>query len=143
MDFISWLVIGALFMLAEFAIGSFYLLAIGLACIYPAIASYSGAPIGTQLAAAGLGAIVHALAVLILRRLASSPVPSDATTDVGQRVEIIEWLDECTARVMYRGREWEADKAKSEMPDAAHGIIQSVHGSRLVISTAAPSPKSE
>lgn len=142
MDFISWLVIGVLFMLAEFGIGSFYLLAVGLACIYPAVVSYSGAPTGTQLAAASLGAAVHALAVLTIRKLRSSAAPAETATDVGQRVEIIEWLDECTARVMYRGREWEADKVKSEMPDAAHGIIQSVHGSRLVISTVAPSPGS-
>jgi len=139
MDFISWLVIGVLFMLAEFGIGSFYLLAIGLACIYPSIAAYTGAATGTQLAAASLGAMVHALAVLLFRRLGSSAASTEAATDVGQRVEVIEWLDECTARVMYCGREWEADKVKSEMPDAAHGIIQSVHGSRLVISTVAPS----
>jgi membrane protein implicated in regulation of membrane protease activity len=134
MDFISWLVVGVLFMLAEFGVGSFYLLAIGLACIYPSITAYTGAPTGTQLAAAGLGAMVHALIVLILRKLRPATV-SETPSDVGQRVEIIEWLDECTARVMYRGREWEADKVKSEMPDASHGIIQSVHGSRLVIST--------
>jgi membrane protein implicated in regulation of membrane protease activity len=74
MDFISWLVIGVLFMLAEFGVGSFYLLAIGLACIYPSITAYTGAPTGTQLAAAGLGAMVHALIVLILRKLRPAPI---------------------------------------------------------------------
>ncbi|HEY0665510.1 MAG TPA: NfeD family protein [Gallionella sp.] len=134
MDFISWLVVGALFMLAEFGAGSFYLLATGLACIYPSIAAYAGATTGTQLAAVGLGALVHALIVLAVRKLSPSAA-AEIPSDIGQRVEIIEWLDECSARVMYRGKEWEADKVKSEMPDASHGIIQSVHGSRLIIST--------
>jgi hypothetical protein len=48
---------------------------------------------------------------------------------------VIEWFDESSARVNYRGQIWEADKARSEMPDASHGIIKSVQGSRLIIST--------
>jgi len=39
MGFILWLVIGALFVLAEFGVGNFYMLAIGLACAYPSIAT--------------------------------------------------------------------------------------------------------
>jgi len=135
MDFISWLVVGALFMLAEFGAGKFYLLAIGLACAYPAIASYTGASVGMQIAAAGLGAVAHVLVILVIRKL-RSPAPADViSTDVGQRVEVIEWLDDGAARVMYRGKEWPADKAEGEMPDADHGIIQSVQYGRLVIST--------
>jgi hypothetical protein len=50
-------------------------------------------------------------------------------------VEVIEWMDEGSARVSYRGNEWEADKAIAEMPDASHGTIKSVQGSRLIITT--------
>jgi len=135
MDFISWLVVGALFMLAEFGIGKFYLLAIGLACAYPAIAAYTGASIGTQLVAVVLGAMAHSLVVKIIHKLRPSKSPSDEPTDVGQRVEVIEWLDEGAARVMYRGKEWPADKAEAEMPDADHGIIKAVQYGRLIIST--------
>ena len=135
MGYISWLVVGALFMLAEFGIGKFYLFAIGLACAYPAIAAYTGASIGTQLAAVVLGGMAHALIVKSIRKLRPSKSPSDEPTDVGQRVEVIEWLEEGSARVMYRGKEWPADKAAGEMPDADHGIIQSVQYGRLIIST--------
>lgn len=138
MDFISWSVLGILFMLVEFATGTLYLLAIGLAFIYPAIADYAGASLGIQLIALSAGAIAHALIVMMWRKRKPSSPPSNIPTDVGQRVEVIEWLDECTARVKYRGKEWEADKVKSEMPDAAHGIIRSVHGHRLIISTEQP-----
>lgn len=138
MDFISWSVFGILFMLVEFATGTLYLLAIGLAFIYPAIADYAGASLGIQLIALSAGAIAHALIVMMWRKRKPSRPLSNIPTDVGQRVEVIEWLDECTARVKYRGKEWEADKVKSEMPDAAHGIIRSVHGHRLIISTEQP-----
>lgn len=138
MDFISWLVVGALFMLAEFGAGSFYLLAVGLACAYPAYAAYTGAPTGTQMAAFGLGALAHALVVMFIRKLKPSSASPEIPDDAGQRVEVIEWIDEGTARVMYDGKEWVADKAEAEMPDADHGIIQSVQYGRLIISTGQP-----
>lgn len=138
MDFISWSVFGILFMLVEFATGTLYMLAIGLAFIYPAIADYAGASLGMQLIALTAGTLAHALIVMIWRKRKPSIPPSKIHSDVGQRVEVIEWLDECTASVKFRGEEWQADKAKAEMPDAAYGIIQSVHGNRLVISTEQP-----
>ena len=138
MNFISWLVFGILFMLSEFATGTFYLLAIGLAFVYPAVAAYVGASTAMQIAVLGSGALVHALITMILRKLKPSGPPAVIPPDVGQRVEVIEWIDESSARVSYRGQVWEADKARAEMPDAAHGIIKSVQGSRLVITTEQP-----
>jgi len=135
MGFISWLVVAALFMLAEFGLGTFYLFSIGLACLYPAYAAYIDASVGTQLTVLSAGAIVHTVLVMIFRKLRLPKSSSDIPTDIGQRVEVIQWLDECTALVMYNGKEWQADKAKGEMPDADHGIITSVQYGRLVIST--------
>ena len=135
MTFISWSVFGILLMLAEISSGSLYLLAIGLAFIYPAIADYQGVPMDTQLAVLGSGILAHALIVLIFHKLRPARPKSKIPTDVGERVEVIEWLDECTARVSYRGQEFQADKVRSEMPDAEHGIIKSAHGSRFIIST--------
>lgn len=135
MNSISWLVFGILFLFAEIATGTFYLLAIGLAFIYPAIAAYTDASTGVQLIALVSGTLVHVLIVLAWRKSKPSAGKSNLPDDIGQRVEVIEWLDEGSARVSYRGTEWEADKAFSEMPDAAHGIIKSVQGSRLIIIT--------
>lgn len=138
MDFISWLVVGALFMLAEFGIGSFYLLALGLACAYPAYASYSGASTVTQIAALSLGFAAHALVVRFIRKRKPATPAAETPDDAGQRVEVLEWFDEGSARVMYHGKEWLADKAEAEMPDADHGIIKSVQYGRLVITTEQP-----
>ena len=135
MDFISWLVVGALFMLAEFGAGKFYLLAIGLACLYPAIAAFTGASLGTQLVSVGLGVIVHLLVVMAIHKLRTPGSIVQVPTDVGQRVDVVEWLDDGSARVIYQNKEWLADKAMGEMPDSDHGIIQSVQYGRLIIST--------
>ncbi|MDX8385242.1 MAG: NfeD family protein [Gallionella sp.] len=135
MDFITWLVIGVLFILAESAIGRFYLVAIGLACIYPAIYAYNDATIGTQLTTFSLGVLAHSMVALIINKLRKVPSSKDMPTDVGQRVEVIEWIDEGTGRVMYDGKEWTADKVDAEMPDAPYGIITKVQYGRLVITT--------
>jgi len=135
MDFISWLVIGVLFILAESAVGRFYLLAIGLACIYPAIYTFTETPVSTQFTTFGLGAMAHLVAVLIINTLRNAPSAKDMPTDVGQRVEVIEWLDEGTGSVMYNDREWPADKVDAEMPDTSYGIITKVQYGRLVINT--------
>lgn len=136
MDFISWSVFGILFILAEFSIGSAYLMAIGLAFIYPAVIDYAGGSESQQYVALGVGLLVHTL--FVMRRRKSSGQIADAPSDIGQRVDVIEWIDEGTARVMYLGREWMADKAANEMPDADHGIIKSVQYGRLIITTGQP-----
>ena len=135
MTFVSWLVFGILFISGEIATGTFYLLAIGLAFVYPAITAYVDASSGMQIAVLGAGTIVHVLIVMLLRKHNPSSSPSNIPEDAGQRVEVIEWIDESSARVNYRGRIWEADKVRAEMPDATHGIIKSVQGSRLIITT--------
>lgn len=135
MDFVSWLVVAVLFMLAEFGVGAFYLFATGVACIYASFASFNGASGSTQMAVLAAGILIHFSALLLVKKFNSSKTPAPIPADIGQRVEVIEWYDECTANVRYLGREWQADKAESEMPDAAWGRIQSVHGNRLIITT--------
>lgn len=138
MDFISWSVFGVLFALAETATGTLYLLAIGLAFIYPAIADVAGVSANMQVAALVAGTIVHTLIVMGLRKRKSATPKPEETSNEGQRVEVIEWVDECSARVMYQGKEWQADKVAAEMPDADHGIIVSEQYGRLIISTEQP-----
>jgi membrane protein implicated in regulation of membrane protease activity len=135
MNFISWLVFGVLFMCGEIASGSFYFLAIGLAFVYPAIGDLAGASTGTQVTALVLGSVAHALAVRVLRGRKAPAAPITAPDRIGERVEVIEWFDESSARVRHRGEEWEADKLRAEMPSAGYGIIHSIQGSRLIIST--------
>lgn len=137
MDFISWLVVGTLFMLGEFGVGKFYLLAIGLACVYASAVSYLHGSVIAQLGVLVVGIAIHSAIVNLIRKRNPSSAADETPTDVGQRVEVIEWLEEGDARVMYKGKEWQADKAKGEMPNADYGIIQAVQYGRLIIKTEA------
>ncbi len=136
MDFISWLVFGVLCLLAEFAIGNFYLLVIGLAFVYPSLATLMGASTSAQLLALALGSTVHVLLLSKFRRPA--PSASDAApqpVNEGDSVEVLEWLDESSARVRYRSEEWLADKADDRMPNSSSGTILKAQYGRLVIAT--------
>ncbi|MBK9160038.1 MAG: NfeD family protein [Nitrosomonadales bacterium] len=135
MDFISWSVFGILFILAESALGSRYLLAVGLAFFYPALADLAGASGSMQLAAFCVGTVVHVLIVMVLRKGRSPAKVEIEDADKGQRVEVIEWLDESTARVKHRGGEWLAEKVDDGMPSASHGTILKAQYGRLLIST--------
>lgn len=135
MDFVSWSVFGILCLLAEFAVGNFYLFAIGLAFIYPAAADYQGASGVMQFAVLCGGAIVHTLIVMQLRKKRTIRASVACLPDRGQQVEIVEWMDESSARVSYQGRLWEADKLRAEMPDSQVGIIHAIQGSRIIITT--------
>jgi membrane protein implicated in regulation of membrane protease activity len=137
MDFISWLVIGALLMLGEFGFGTTYLLSTGLACIYPSIASYASASTNTQLLAFAVGGAIHALIATILRKRPRAQPTEKPGADIGGSVDIIEWIDESTARVNYRGTEWFAEKLNDSLPSSSHGRIVQVQYGRLIIATEA------
>lgn len=134
MDFVSWTVFGILFILAQFSVKTPYLTAIGLAFLYPAAADFLHAGMGIQITLLVAGSIIHSLIAYQLGKGKTTASPP-ARNDIGERVEVIEWLDEGTARVRYEGREWVADKARSEMPDADYGIIKAVQYGRLIITT--------
>ncbi|GAB4123780.1 MAG: hypothetical protein Fur0040_05290 [Sideroxydans sp.] len=135
MDWISWLVFAALLVIAEIATGTFFLLAVGLALLYPALAAWLGAATGTQLTLAALGIVAHVLAVMLLRRTAPATPAQQNSLDVGQRVTIAAWHADGTARVVYRGTEWSAERFDPEMPQADTGIIEEIRGNTLIIST--------
>lgn len=135
MNWISWLVFAALLVMAELATGTFFLLAVGLALLYPALAAWMGAAVSTQLTLAALGIVAHVLVVMMLRRHTPASSPEQNSLDVGQRVKIAAWNADGTARVVYRGTEWNAERFDPEMPQADSGIIEEVRGNLLIVST--------
>lgn len=138
MGVLSWLVYGVLCILAEFISAKGYLIAIGLAFMYPAAAEYLGATLAQQWGILAVGALLHSGILFMFRRGRKSGGASGPKVNIGDRVEVIEWLDECSARVRYRGEEWQADKVIDRMPDAPSGTIREVKGTRLVIATESP-----
>ena len=56
--------------------------------------------------------------------------------DVGQRVSVLEWRDDDTARVTYRGTQWDAVLDSPATPKREHMVIMGMRGAVLVLGPA-------
>jgi membrane protein implicated in regulation of membrane protease activity len=72
---------------------------------------------------------------VILRRWKSTLAVEmpNASLDIGQPVRVIKWNDNGSARVFYRGAEWDAETESSDTPHDASLYIVAVRGSALVL----------
>nr|WP_246491084.1 NfeD family protein [Chitinivorax tropicus] len=92
----------------------------------------------SQILLAGSVGIAGVLILRKYRRYQSSRVPpSSQSLDIGQRVKVVQWLDERHARVAYRGSEWDAELVQGHA-NAAILYIQDVRGSILLLSEKQP-----
>lgn len=135
-DWMGWLVVAGILVIAELFIGTFYLLMIAIGLGAGALAALSGAsgPMQT-LAAAAVG--LAATAILHRSRF-GRPARTEATRDrnvnldIGQRVVVPEWQDG-RARVMYRGALWDVELGPGALPEAGDYRIVEVRGSCLIV----------
>jgi membrane protein implicated in regulation of membrane protease activity len=116
----------------ELATGTFYLLAVGAAFAIGGLVAYAGQEAWVQFAVASAFSVVGiGIAHRWRQRLTQSPpMPG---LDVGQTVRVIEWRDNGTARVNYRGTQWDAELASPDTPRAETMTIQDMRGSVLVL----------
>ncbi len=135
-DWMSWLVVAGVLVIAELFTGTFYLLMIAIGVSAGALAALGGAsgPMQTLVAAAvGLAAT----AVLHRSRF-GRPARSEATRDrnvnldIGQRVAVDAWQNG-RARVMYRGALWDVELGPGALPEAGDYRIVEVLGNRLIV----------
>ena len=135
-DFLWWIGAGAL-IVAELLTGTFYLLMIALGFIAGALAKWGGASLAVQYLSAALVALA---AVVLLRRSRfgrrrerrDASTNPDVVLDVGTTLEVVGWRDR-SARVPYRGSQWDAELAPGEREDARFYEIAAVRANRLVL----------
>ncbi len=135
-DWMGWLVVAGILVIAELFIGTFYLLMIAIGLSAGALAALAGAggPVQTLVAAA----IGLAATAILHRSRFGKPAKLDATRDrnvnldIGQRVAVPEWQDG-RARVMYRGALWDVELGPGALPEAGDYRIVEVRGSRLIV----------
>ena len=129
--YIYWFLF-ALFLLAlEMASGTFYLLVVSIGMAVGGLAALLDAGIAWQLTLSALAVFVG---TLLLRNWKNTRCNSpDVELDVGQPVQILAWHEDGTARVVYRGAEWDADPESANMRREGTFFIQAVRGSRLVL----------
>ena len=132
-----WWVLAAILVGAELFTGTFYLLAIGAAFVLGGVAAWLGASEPVQLLIGGIFALAGTVVAHQWRKLHAMPAPQ-AGLDVGQEVLVLTWFDNGTARVRYRGTEWDAELAAPEAARAQVMYIVDTRGSTLVIADRKP-----
>jgi membrane protein implicated in regulation of membrane protease activity len=132
-----WWIAAAILIGAELLTGTFYLLAIGIAAALGGVTALAGASEPVQFAVAGVLGVV--LTIVAHRwRLARATPPPQQSLDVGQAVQVLIWNPDGTARVGYRGSEWDAELASAETPHAETMYIVGTRANVLVLSERKP-----
>ena len=135
--YVYWYLIALLLLGLEMATGTFYLLVLSLSMMMGGSAAYYGVSLVWQLIVCALMAVTG---VFILRRWKSVPVKevASASLDIGQPVKVIKWHENNSARVFYRGAEWDAELVSADLPRDAALYIAAVKGSILVLTNRKP-----
>lgn len=131
-SYIIWWIMAAVLVGVELATGTFYLLAVGAAFVVGGLAAWVGFEGWVQFAVASIASVVGVSAAHRWRKSRTQPPPMPGL-DIGQAVKVIEWRDNGTARVQYRGSYWDAELATPQTPRQESMVIEAMRGSVLVI----------
>lgn len=135
---IWWLLAGTAVAI-ELATGTFYLLMIGIGMVAAAVAAHLGLPLtGQILTAAVMGGGAVALWHWQSRKHPQAALANanpDVHIDIGEAVQVDQWMPDGTASVRYRGANWTAiQAAPSQAPHMTGQFrIKELLGNRLVI----------
>jgi membrane protein implicated in regulation of membrane protease activity len=135
-----WWVAAGVVVAAELATGTFYLLMIALGLAAAAIAAHLGLASSAQIV---VGALVGALATATWHwkrahapRSAPAAQNRDVNLDIGERVHVVAWAHDGTARVQYRGTQWSARLQPGAPQVAGPHRVAAVEGNWLVLAPA-------
>ena len=136
-DYWLWWILAAILIGAEIVTGTFYLLAIGIACAVGGAAAVAGASRPMQLLVAGVLAVIGTTLAHHWRRKRGQPPPQPGL-DIGGRVHVEAWRADGTARVVYRGTRWNGVLASDATPRRHTMYIVGTRGSTLVLGAERP-----
>jgi membrane protein implicated in regulation of membrane protease activity len=132
-----WWVLAGTLIGVELLTGTFYLLAVGVAFVLGGVAAWLGSSTPVQLLVGGVLSVVGTMIAHQWRRRHAMPSPQPAF-DVGQEVRVLEWHENGTARVNYRGTQWDAEVVAPSAARTEKMYIVATHGSTLVIDSSKP-----
>ena len=136
-DYWIWWILAAVLIGAELLTGTFYLLAVGVAFVLGGVAAWLGGSLPMQLLIGGVFAVAGTVVAHQWRKRHAMPT-QQAGLDVGQEVDVVAWRDNDTARVQYRGTQWDAELAAPGAARAKIMYIVATRGSTLVIAPTKP-----
>jgi membrane protein implicated in regulation of membrane protease activity len=132
-----WWLLAALLVGLELATGTFYLLAVGAAFAVGGLAAWLGASLPAQLATGGIVGVVAVVIAHQWRRRRATPAAMPGL-DRGHPVHVDRWNADGTARVVYRGTQWDAELATPDVRRGRTMYIVATRGSTLVLSDRRP-----
>lgn len=131
-SYVYWFLAGLILLGLEMVSGTFYLLVLGIALFIGGGAALAGFGAPLQFALAAIAGIVGT-ALLRKLRPARLAVADEQSLDVGQPVQVLTWHDNGTARVHYRGAEWDAEPESPDMPRDGTFYIKALRGAILIL----------
>ena len=135
--YVYWFLLALILLGLEMATGTFYLLVLSISMMLGGSAAFYGVSLVWQLMACALAAVVG---VFILRRCRGGLIKEvvSASLDIGQPVQVLKWHENGTARVFYRGAEWDAELETANIAREETLYIAAVQGSILVLTNRKP-----
>jgi membrane protein implicated in regulation of membrane protease activity len=130
-----WLVCALIALAFEFTTGTLYLLVFSIALAGGGLAALPGLPLEAQYLAASVSGLVALVAVTAWKRRNRRETPAMADADIGQTVHILQMTGAHTARVHFRGTEWDARLLDDALVPGESGIIVGRDGNQLLVSS--------
>ncbi|MEO5764511.1 MAG: NfeD family protein [Casimicrobiaceae bacterium] len=137
MDYWIWWVAAALLVGLELVSGTFYLLAVGIAFVVGGFVAWAGASLPAQMLVGGGLAVIAVIVAHHWRKARGAPAPQ-APLDRGAAVEVRTWNADGTARVDYRGTQWDAEVVSGSVARVRTMYIVDIRGSTLLLSDTRP-----
>jgi len=141
-QWLVWVIVGFVLVIAEVVTGTFYLLVIGLGAFAGAVLAWLGANELVQAAIGGAVAIAGAVFVHHWHGRNRADGKDSNLLDRGQPVVLEGWTNESAriARVKYRGALWDAKLVRPEdnPPPGSTLYIEGQDGNTLMVGSAPP-----
>lgn len=137
MYYIGWFVVALVLLIIEINAMSFYLVSLALGAIAGGISAYMEQTFTQQAVVAGIVTMIAAILSFYLRKKLKSPKDkSNNVLDIGQRVTVQpdNINADGTAKVLYRGAEWQAFASEGSL-SAGIFLIENVNGTQLILGT--------
>lgn len=128
---VIWFILTLVFIIAEMLVGSLYLFALSMGCLFAGIFAYFDFSADTQAIIAGIVTILGAIGFYFLKRKRKKQ-DSDDNFDIGQSVHVTEIKEDGSATVMHRGARWQA-KAKTGNLSEGYWTISEIKGIYLIL----------
>ncbi len=130
--YVYWFLLALVLVGLEIVTGTFYLLVIGIALAVGGATAALGATMVWQFVFSAVTGVAGTVLLWRWKKTQNVQKP-EVGLDIGLPVKIIKWNDEGSARVFYRGAEWDAELESADTPREGTLYIKAVHGSALVL----------